>query len=85
MLSGDRSTGRQVVALYDLSAVKGSKPVVVVDVSPLADLDAVEQGAICTVHGWPAVGRAVVLDVGGLRIEATYPCVSPVVRPMRFK
>jgi hypothetical protein len=85
MLSGDRSAWRQVVALYRPSAVKGSTPVVVVEVDSHADLEAVEQGAAIMVHGWPVVGRAVAIDVDGLVVEATYPCVSPVVRPMRFE
>ena len=85
MLSGDRSAWRQVVALYGLSAVPGSKPVVVAEVDPLADLEAVEQGAAILVRGWPVVGRAVTLDFDGHVVEATYPCVSPAFRPMRFK
>lgn len=85
LLAGDRSTRSQVVALYDLSAVKGSKPVVVVEVDRLTNLDGLEQGAVVMVWGWPVVGRAVILDVGGVAIEATYPCTSPVFRPMRFK
>lgn len=85
MLVGDRAAQYQVVALYDLSATEGSRPVVVVEVDPSADLDHVEQGAAVTVRGWPVVGRAVVIEIGGTVVQPTNPCVSPVFRPMRFK
>ena len=57
----------------------------VVHVDPSADLDAVDQGSVVTVLGWPTVGRAVVLDIDGTLVEPVYPCVSPFLRPMRFK
>lgn len=84
-LVGDRSTQYQVVALYEMPATKGSKPTVVVEVDPSADLSQIAQGAVVTVRGWPVVGRAVVLDIAGTVVEPTYPCTSPVFRPMRFK
>lgn len=85
LLVGDRSSDYQLVALYSLRATKGTKPVVVVEVSSSTDLDCLEQGAEVTVRGWPTVGRAVALDLGQSVVEAVYPCVSPVFRPMRFK
>ncbi len=85
MLGGARSAQYQVVALYDLAASKGSRPVVVVEIESSFELGGVEQGAVVTVRGWPAVGRAVVLDIDGDTIEATHPCVSPVFRSLRFE
>lgn len=85
LLVGDRSSDYQLVALYSLAAKKGTKPVVVVEVASSTDLDALDQGAEITVRGWPQLGRAVALDLGESVVEAIYPCVSPVFRPMRFK
>lgn len=84
MISGSASY-EQIAALYDLAAVKGTKPVVVTAIDRAADLTSVEQGALVTVWGWPAVGRAVLLDIDGMIVEPAYPCTSPVIRSMRFK
>ena len=85
MLSSRHRLDDQVVALYDITAVRGAKPVVVVHVDPSADLTSVGQGAVVTVHGWPTVGRAVVVEIEGIVIEPVYPCVTPVFRSMRLK
>ena len=84
-LAGDRSAQYQVVALYELTATKGSRPIVVFEVDATADLSPLKQGAEVTVRGWPVVGRAVILDVDGELVEPTYPCTSPVFRAMRLE
>jgi hypothetical protein len=84
-LAEDRSSQYQVVALYDPTATKGSRPIVVFEVDATADLSQLEQGAEVTVRGWPVVGRAVILDMDGELVEPTYPCTSPVFRAMRLK
>jgi hypothetical protein len=84
-LSGDRSSQYQVVALYELTATRGSRPTVVMEVAGSEDLSGVAQGAAVTVRGWPAVGRAVLLDIDGALVEPTYPCTSPAFRAMRLK
>jgi len=73
------------LALYPVSAMKGSRPVVVVHADPMSDVTDVQQGDIVTAIGWPEVGRAVVIVAGEKLIEPVYPCVSPVFRSMRFK
>lgn len=83
-ITGDKSTSDQLVALYDLSAVKGSKPIVTVNVSPSIDLGDVTQGSVIKVRGWPAPGRAVAFEVGDTVVEAIYPCSVPVFRVIRM-
>ncbi len=85
VLAGDRSAQYQVVALYELTATKGSRPIVSFEVDARADLSPLQQGAEVTVRGWPVVGRAVILQVAGELVESTYPCTSPVFRALRFK
>jgi hypothetical protein len=85
MLSSKNPLDDQVVALYDVDATKGAKPVVVVHVDPSADLTVVEQGSVVTVRGWPIVGRAAMVEIDGTLVAPVYPCTSPVFRTMRFR
>ena len=61
------------------------RPEVVIHVDPSIALDAVEQGRVVNVLGWPTVGRAVAVDIDGLIVMPIYPCMAPVFRPMRFR
>jgi hypothetical protein len=56
-ISSDRTRGSLFVALYDMRAVRASKPVVV-EFDPLADLGAFDQRTIVTARGSPSAGRA---------------------------
>ena len=75
----------EYLALYETTAVKGSRPEVVILVHASITLHDVEQGRIVTVYGWPTVGRAVAVDIDDLVVFSIYPCISPVFRPMKFR
>ena len=69
------------VYLYDRAATAGDRPRLDFFVDPAVPLDEVAQGSTCAVRGWPAVGRAVELVVGAVRLRSATPLRQPVRGP----
>jgi len=69
------------VYLYESPAAVGDRPKVDFFVDPSVPLEEVAQGSICAVRGWPAVGRAVELVVGAVRLRSATPLRQPLRGP----
>lgn len=75
----------QRLAVYHSRAEVGERPLAIFEVPAEADLTSLPDGAVTDVEGWPEVGGAIAIDVGGVRVTTTSPGDLPMFRVPRFE
>lgn len=78
-----RRTEELHLALYEVDAQPGGRPVVEVEVAPTEPIDKVPQGSLVQVAGVPRPGHAVVILAEDLVLWPVYPATRA-LRPPRL-
>ena len=79
-MADDLTASSLTIAVFDATATKGSKALVVVPVRPHEEVDDIEDGTAAVATGVLQPGRAVALRIGDRTLAPAGPATRPVFR-----